>query len=41
MMIVEHEGKQIKLMTRWFRVTQNPDASEYPKTGENIELRGH
>ena len=40
-MIVEHEGKQIKLMTRWCRITHNPDISGYPKTGDKIQLRGH
>lgn len=29
------------LQNDWIRITQNPNALEYPKTGDTIELKGH
>lgn len=41
-MIITHKnGQQEALQDKWLRVTQNPVAEKYPKTGDLIQLKDH
>lgn len=37
----DQNGKKWVLQDKWLRITQNPVAPGYPKTGDEIELKGH
>jgi len=41
MIIRKINGKEYVLNEEWLRITENPIADKYPKTGEMIELENH
>ncbi len=40
-MIREYKGQKYALQSKWSRITENPEAPDYPCTGQKIELNGH